>query len=67
MVTKIFRKFLNVIFVTSVVSLAIAYISVLIPMIPDLTFLESVAIYTFLIHIASFLNDLLNNSIEEES
>jgi hypothetical protein len=50
-----FKITLNVLLVTSVIALAISYVSILLPNIPDLNFLESVGIYALLIPIHTFL------------
>ena len=36
---------LNVLFITSIIGLAISYLTILIPQLPDLNFLESIGIY----------------------
>jgi hypothetical protein len=50
-----FKITLNVLLVTSVIALAISYVSILLPNIPDLNFLESVGIYALLIPIHTLL------------
>jgi hypothetical protein len=52
---------LNVLLVTSVIALAISYVSILLPNIPDLNFLESVGIYALLIPIHTFLTSIISD------
>jgi hypothetical protein len=56
-----FKITLNVLLVTSVIALAISYVSILLPNIPDLNFLESVGIYALLIPIHTFLNSIVSD------
>jgi hypothetical protein len=53
-----FKIALNVIAVTSIIGLAISYITILLPQLPDLNFLESVGLYCLLIPINEFLKSL---------
>jgi hypothetical protein len=53
-----FKIALNVIAVTSIIGLAISYITILLPQLPDLNFLESVGLYCMLIPINEFLKSL---------
>lgn len=53
---------LNVLFVTSVIGLAISYLTILLPQIPDLNFLESVGVYCMLLPINEFLKSILENN-----
>lgn len=55
-----FKIALNVIAVTSIIGLAISYVTILLPQIPDLNFLESVGLYCMLIPINEFLKSLAN-------
>ena len=55
------RILLNVLFVTSVIALAISYLSIILPQIPDLNFLESVGIYCILLPINEFIKSILEN------
>ena len=41
---------LNVLFITTIIGLAISYLTILIPQLPDLNFLESVGLYCILYH-----------------
>jgi hypothetical protein len=52
---------LNVLFITSIIGLAISYITLLLPQIPDLNFLESVGLYCMLLPVNEFLKSLSNN------
>jgi hypothetical protein len=56
-----FKITLNVLLVTSVIALAISYVSILLPNIPDLNFLESVGIYALLIPIHTFLTSIASD------
>ncbi len=53
---------LNVLFVTSVIGLAISYLTILLPQIPDLNFLESIGVYCILLPINEFLKSILENN-----
>ena len=53
---------LNVFFVTSVIGLAVSYLSILLPQIPDLNFLESIGVYCILLPINEFLKSILENN-----
>ena len=55
---------LNVLFVTSVIGLAISYLSILLPQIPDLNFLEAVGVYTILLPINEFIKSILERNEE---
>ena len=55
---------LNVLFVTSIIALAISYLSILLPQIPDLNFLESVGVYTILLPINEFLKSIMERNDE---
>jgi len=52
---------LNVLFITTIIGLAISYITLLLPQIPDLNFLESVGLYCMLLPVNEFLKSLTNN------
>ena len=52
---------LNVLFMTSIIGLAISYLTILLPQIPDLNFLESVGIYALLIPIHTFLTSIASD------
>jgi hypothetical protein len=54
----------NVLFVTSIIGLAISYLSILLPQIPDLNFLESVGVYTILLPINEFLKSVMERNDE---
>ncbi len=54
----------NVLFVTSIIGLAISYLSILLPQIPDLNFLESVGVYTMLLPINEFLKSIMERNDE---
>jgi hypothetical protein len=54
----------NVLFVTSIIALAISYLSILLPQIPDLNFLESVGVYTILLPINEFLKSIMERNDE---
>jgi hypothetical protein len=53
-----FKIALNVFVVTSVIGLAISYVTILLPNLPDLNFLESVGLYCMLIPINEFLKSI---------
>ena len=55
---------LNVLFITSVIGLAISYITILLPQIPDLNFLESVGLYCMLLPVNEFLKSILERDDE---
>ena len=55
---------LNVLFVTSIIGLAISYLSILLPQIPDLNFLEAVGVYTILLPINEFLKSIMERNDE---
>jgi hypothetical protein len=55
---------LNVIIVTSVIGLAISYITVLLPKLPHLNFLEAVGIYCLWTPIHHFLNSFEKDNVE---
>jgi hypothetical protein len=54
----------NVLFVTSIIALAISYLSILLPQIPDLNFLEAVGVYTILLPINEFLKSIMERNDE---
>ena len=54
----------NVLFVTSIIGLAISYLSILIPQIPELNFLEALGIYTILLPINEFLKSIMERNDE---
>jgi len=54
----------NVLFVTSIIGLAISYLSILLPQIPDLNFLEAVGVYTILLPINEFLKSIMEKNDE---
>jgi hypothetical protein len=54
----------NVLFVTSIIGLAISYLSILIPQIPDLNFLEALGVYTILLPINEFLKSIMERNDE---
>lgn len=53
---------LNVLFITTIIGLAISYITILLPQIPDLNFLESVGLYCMLLPINEFLKSIFENN-----
>lgn len=55
---------LNVLFMTTIIGLAISYLTILLPQIPDLNFLESVGLYCMLLPINEFLKSILENNEE---
>ena len=55
---------LNVILVTSVIGLAISYVTQLIAILPKLTFLEAVGLYCLWTPIHHFLNTFGKDNIE---
>jgi hypothetical protein len=54
----------NVLFVTSIIGLAISYLSILLPQIPDLNFLEALGVYTILLPINEFLKSIMERNDE---
>jgi hypothetical protein len=60
-----FKITLNVLIVTSIVGLAISYITILLPQIPDLNFLESVGLYCMLIPVNEFIKSIFENNEQE--
>lgn len=61
---KKFEEFITAIFVSSVIGLALSYATILLPTIADLSFLESVAVYHFWIHVASWIKSTRYNDEE---
>jgi hypothetical protein len=55
---------LNVLFITTIIGLAISYTTNLIPQLPDLNFLESVGLYCILLPVNEFLKSMLENNEE---
>ena len=55
---------LNVSFITTIIGLAISYLTILIPQLPDLNFLESVGLYCILLPVNEFLKSILENNEE---
>lgn len=55
---------LNVLFMTSIIGLAISYLTILLPQLPDLNFLESVGLYCILLPVNEFLKSILENNEE---
>ena len=55
---------LNVILVTSVIGLAISYLTQLIPILPKLTFSEAVGIYCLWTPLHHFLNTIGKDNLE---
>jgi|694.fasta_scaffold129184_4 hypothetical protein len=55
---------LNVLFITTIIGLAISYTTILIPQLPDLNFLESVGLYCILLPVNEFLKSMLENNEE---
>ena len=55
---------LNVLFMTSIIGLAISYLTILLPQLPDLNFLESVGLYCMLLPVNEFLKSILENNEE---
>lgn len=55
---------LNVLFITTIIGLAISYLTILIPQLPDLNFLESVGLYCILLPVNEFLKSILENNEE---
>lgn len=60
-----FKITLNVLMVTSIVGLAISYITILLSQIPDLNFLESVGLYCMLIPVNEFIKSIFQNNEQE--
>ena len=55
---------LTVLFITTIIGLAISYLTILIPQLPDLNFLESVGLYCILLPVNEFLKSILENNEE---
>lgn len=60
---KNFQDFFTAIMVSVVIGLAMSYVTILVPYVVDITFLEAVAIYHFWIH---FINWMKSTSESEE-
>lgn len=52
---KNFQDFLTAIMVSVIIGLAMSYVTILVPYVVDITFLEAVAIYHFWIHLANWM------------
>lgn len=59
------RILLNVLFITTIIGLAISYLTILLPQIPDLNFLESVGLYCILLPINEFLKSISEGDDEQ--
>jgi hypothetical protein len=59
-----FKITLNVLIVTSVIGLAISYLTQLITVLPKLTFLEAVGVYCLWTPLHHFLNTIGKDNIE---
>jgi hypothetical protein len=57
---------LQVILITSIIGLAISYLTVLIELLPDLNFLEAVGVYALFIPFHQALTTLNNKNYENE-
>ena len=55
---------LNVLFMTSIIGLAISYLTILLPQLPDLNFLESVGLYCMLLPVNEFLKSIFESNEE---
>ena len=55
---------LNVLFMTSIIGLAISYLTILLPQLPDLNFLESVGLYCILLPVNEFLKSIMEGNDE---
>ena len=58
------RIVVNVLFITTVIGLAISYVTLLLPQIPDLNFLESVGLYCMLLPVNEFLKSISERNEE---
>jgi hypothetical protein len=56
---------LNVLFITSIIGLAISYFTILLPQLPDLNFLESVGLYCILLPVNEFLKSISERNEED--
>ena len=61
---KKFEEFIMALLVSTIIGLAISYATILIIWVVDLTFLESVAVYHFWIHFASWIKSFSINEDE---
>jgi len=59
-----FEEFIMAVLVSTIIGLAISYATILMTWVVDLTFLESVAVYHFWIHFASWVKSFSNNEDE---
>lgn len=50
----------NVLFMTTILGLAISYLTILLPNLPDLNFLESVGVYCILLPVNELIKSILN-------
>jgi hypothetical protein len=58
------RIVFNVLFITTIIGLAISYLTILLPQLPDLNFLESVGLYCMLLPVNEFLKSIFENNEE---
>ena len=58
------RIVLNVLFITTIIGLAISYLTILLPQMPDLNFLESVGLYCMLLPVNEFLKSIFERNEE---
>lgn len=59
-----FKVTLNVVLVTSVIALAISYLTQLFPVLPKLNFLEAAGVYCIWTPIHHYLNDIFSSKKE---
>jgi hypothetical protein len=59
-----FEEFITAVLVSTIIGLAISYATILMTWVVDLTFLESVAVYHFWIHFASWVKSFSNTEDE---
>jgi len=55
-----FKIAINVLFMTTIIGLAVSYLTILLPTLPDLSFLEAVGIYCILLPVNELVKSLLN-------
>jgi hypothetical protein len=63
-VMKKVDEFITGVFVSTVIGLALSYTTILFEFIPDISFLESVAVYHFWIHFANWAKSFSNEQEE---
>jgi hypothetical protein len=55
-----FKIAINVLFMTTIIGLAVSYLTILLPNLPDLNFLEAVGVYCILLPLNELVKSALN-------